>query len=92
MKRVVFKLCLPGSGGSGNFFNAINLSDRTTKKILGDSNHGSWCYTFGDGTRLFVTADIAPYGKRLQKSNGFCGYDWAIDSIIRCGEIKVKII
>lgn len=42
-----------------------------------------------DPAVLFYTADIAPYGKRLQKSNGFCGYDWAIDSIIRCGEIKV---
>ena len=83
MKRIIFKLLLPGTGGIGNFFRVVRVSDKAAK----DLSEKSWCHKFDDGTRLFMSAEIAPYMKRLPKSDGFCGSEWAVDSIVKHGVI-----
>jgi len=52
---------------------------------------GSFCHDFGDGwtARLSVSA-VSTQDARLlrQRSQGFCGYDWMIASIIQHLEIR----
>lgn len=83
MKRIIFKLLLPGTGGTGDFFRVVRVSDKTAKDLSGKS----WCHKFDDGTRMFISAEIAPYMKRLPKSDRLCGYEWAVDSILKHGVI-----
>lgn len=48
-------------------------------------------YNFGDGWGASVTAkevDGKESARLKRKSNGFCGYDWMVDSICREGCIK----
>ena len=47
----------------------------------------SWRYDFGDGWGACVTACILSVGERAKKSDGFCGYDWMVDSICRHNQI-----
>jgi hypothetical protein len=52
---------------------------------------GYYHYAFGDGWRAAVyvrRVDSAEAREVRKKSNGFCGYDWMIDSIISTDEIK----
>ncbi len=49
--------------------------------------HLSWGYNFGDGWYASVAGRIMNSGERAKKSDGFCGYDWMVDSIIRYGSI-----
>ncbi len=55
---------------------------------------GYYSYNFGDGWRAGVSVyhidDTYPKNepaKLRRKSDGFCGYDWMVDSIIAHGEI-----
>ena len=53
----------------------------------------SFTYTFEDGEIATITLTQFPAkeAKRLQrKSNGFCGYDWMIRSIIKNGDIRLE--
>ena len=48
-------------------------------------------HAFGDGWVAGVditTVDAAGARAARKKSAGFCGYDWMVDSILRCGEIR----
>jgi hypothetical protein len=50
-------------------------------------------YNFGDGwvARIDVfEVDNKEKIKIRKKSNGFCGYNWMIDSIIDNGDIRIK--
>ena len=85
MKRIIFKLSLPGTGGNGNFFRVVRISDKAAKDLSGKS----WCYRFNDGPRMFISAEIVPYMERLPKSDGFCGYEWAVNSILKHGDIRL---
>lgn len=53
---------------------------------------GQFTYSFGDGWVACVTVrEVTPAAaKKLRKdSQGFCGYGWMIDSILRHGKIVV---
>ena len=50
----------------------------------------SYYYNFGDGWGASVSVkEVSPSEARQlrKKSNGFCGYDWMVDSIISHGKI-----
>lgn len=48
----------------------------------------SWTHAFGDGWLARVTATEVPQAGR---SDGFGGYDWMVDDIIRLGEIVPRV-
>jgi hypothetical protein len=96
MKRIIFKLSMPNVGswngkwtGSGNkYFRVFKMADKAVRKLIGDKERMSWFYNFGDGWSASVEASIVPAGEKFPKSDGFCGYDWMIDSILSRGEIR----
>ena len=52
---------------------------------------GSHGYHWEDGWSASVTVrevDRSEAAKLRAKSDGFCGYEWMIDSLMRCGEIR----
>ena len=95
MKRVEFRLSMPGrnswdgrwSGGGRNYAIVRTVTDKKAAELEVDKGPQSWGYGFGDGWFASVTARIVPKGERLKKSNGFCGYDWMVGSIVAFGEI-----
>lgn len=67
------------------------------KSKVGDILQGeiskSWQYSFGDGWTMNIEAKLVSEEEKailLKDNAGFCGYDWAIDSIIKHNEIITK--
>lgn len=57
-------------------------------------SHRNWHFSWGDGwgasvsVRKVASSDV----RRLKKQcNGFNGYDWMVESILACGEIRQTI-
>lgn len=99
MKQLCFKLSMPNIGswngkwtGESNLYAIIRkfyaYDNDKTDKIL---DKGYFYYNFGDGWGAGVTVTEVK-GKEANKirkhSNGFCGYDWMVNSIINDLEIK----
>lgn len=60
------------------------------KKIVDNS---PYIYSFGDGWVASVTVretTSEQARKLIKQSDGFCGYDWMIDEIIKDGKISGK--
>ena len=84
------------SGENDCYVRILNFSRRygngkTAKELANKivSGSGYW-YNFGDGWSMCVDVkqvDSKEAAKLRKKSRGFCGYDWAIDSILVFGEI-----
>ncbi len=94
--RVEFRLSMPGraswngrwSGEDKNF----TIVKTIGKKWLGDlglsgANKNHWSYHFSDGWAASVEATVLGKGVRAKKSDGFCGYDWMVDTILHYGAI-----
>lgn len=45
----------------------------------------SWTHRWSDGWAAQVSARVVPAGEKLPKSDGFNGYEWMIDNILRNG-------
>lgn len=98
MKHLVFTLTMPNRGSwngrwSGEKFNYVrgrtysNAEFRQLPKNL----VGSHYYRWNDGWTACVKVEVVDSReklRRLRKSDGFCGYDWMIDSLCLTGEIK----
>jgi hypothetical protein len=72
-------------------FGKTKKSNENAQFIL---NKECFYYNFGDGWSACVTVkevDSKEAATVRKKSDGFCGYDWMIDSIIDIGEIKPRI-
>jgi hypothetical protein len=91
MIRVEFKLTMPSraswnggwSGDDRNFTIVREIDDVIAAKLDGCS----WPYRWSDGWFANVAARVVVPGSQLAKSDGFNGYDWMIDSILRYGKI-----
>ena len=62
----------------------------TVDKLLDGKTSNRFYYNFGDGWGANVEMqiiDAKEATKRRKLSNGFCGYDWMIDSILIKGKI-----
>lgn len=80
--------------GEGNVYAIVRGTGRTKKykeEMQAILDKGYFTYSFGDGwtAGITVTEVSAAEAKKIQKkSQGFCGYDWMVDSIIMHGEIR----
>ena len=74
--------------GDGKLFAIVRtLRNQTAEKVLTTPVYG---YAFGDG--WFASVNVAAVdgteAARIKKqSQGFCGYDWMVDSIVQHGRI-----
>lgn len=92
---LAFYLSMPGCpswdgkwSGDGKFYAKV-VSKRTKEKELDGK---SFTYRWSDGwcARVDVRKVDAQTARKIRKkSQGFCGYDWMITSIIENGEILV---
>jgi hypothetical protein len=92
-KYAIFTLSMPNNNSwngrwTGQDKKYIEARELPKGKTLLD--HHS--YNFGDGWRAVIDIQIVDDVKRKNKlmkySDGFCGYDWMIDSIMKHGAIK----
>lgn len=90
---LMFQLSMPNNNswngrwsGAGKFyaifktFSGKNGGARAQELL----NHRSFYYNFGDGWGASVAVTQV---QRRQQSDGFCGYDWMVDSILAHGKI-----
>ena len=91
MIRFVFKLSMPNvgswngrwSGEERNYIVVKTMSDDWKIKLgVSEAKGNSWYYRWDDGWGASVSCRIAPKNERLPKSDGFCGYEWMIQSIM----------
>lgn len=96
---ISFELTMPSnnswngkwSGADKQYIKVQNLTSTRAAKILAAAS--SYDYNFGDGwvARVRVRHVGASEARKLRKvSDGFCGYDWMIDSILKHGDIRVE--
>lgn len=93
MTRVEFRLSMPGrsswnggwSGEGRNYSLVRELSDDAVARLFADAASASWAHRWSDGWCAMITARIVPAGAELPKSDGFSGYDWMVDNILRTG-------
>jgi hypothetical protein len=84
--RVEFKLNMPGrttwngawSGDDRNYTLVREVDDVVAAKLDGRT----WSYGWNDGWRARICACVVPADMQLAKSDGFCGYDWMVESIL----------
>ena len=92
MTRVKFTLSMPGrgswdgkwSGEARAYFVVRTLNDEDAARVLTQTGYG---YSWRDGWSASVAVAAVAKGERVGKSDGFNGYDWMIDSIIKHGRI-----
>jgi len=99
---IEFRLSMPGvaswSGkwsGDGNNYVIYKQTTLKTLERLGLIRYDavtevSWTYPFSDGWRACVTARLLRRNEKKQKSDGFSGYNWMVDSIIASNCIKPR--
>ena len=94
MTRVEFRLAMPGraswnggwSGEGRNYSVVRDLSVADARILLRDDSKNArreWAHHWSDGWCAVVTARVVPEGEELPKSDGFNGYEWMIDNILR---------
>jgi len=69
-----------GEGRNYCLFRSVNAEK--ANKIL---DKGYYTYSWGDGWRAGITVEPV---RRRSRSDGFCGYDWMVDSIVKHGTIQ----
>jgi len=79
------------TGEDNNYVIYKNLIDKKVKELI-DETHGElwWTYNFGDGWIAKISARFLEKGERKQKSDGFCGYEWMVRSILTYNKICTK--
>lgn len=90
---IVFELSMPNKGSwNGKWSQEGQLFVRTRRECDVPKEHWgkAFYYRWNDGWTACVTVTKLPVAearKLERKSNGFCGYDWMIKSIIQHGAI-----
>lgn len=87
-QRVEFRLLMPGvaswdgkwSGEERNYVLYLQLSEADIGRL---SIPTGWYYSWDDGWCAEVRARVMEKGERRKKSDGFNGYDWMVDNILR---------
>ena len=93
---IVFQLTMPGVGSwNGKWSGSERLYVRTwdERKVPKEYWNKDFYHYWDDGWTACVTTTrmTANEARKLErKSDGFCGYDWMIPSIIKYGEIRYE--
>jgi len=100
LTTICFQLSMPNVGswngkwtGSENLYVMVKTFGRSKKALIRLKelcDLKSCYYNFGDGWGASVSikaVDSAEARKLRKASNGFCGYEWMVSSIIRCNVI-----
>lgn len=97
---LVFTLSMPGCSswngkwsGEGEKYVIVKtfLSKQSIEQGKQILKKGYFDYSFGDGWRAGIDVDqvTSQQAAKLRKqSDGFCGYDWMVNSIIEHNEIR----
>lgn len=97
MKRVEFKLSMPNCAswngewsGKGKNYSRVRKLNKKTLKFLGLDVRDTmnWYHGWSDGWGACVSARVLEVGERVEKSDGFAGYDWMINNILRYNTTK----
>lgn len=88
-----FKLSMPNtgswngqwSGRSKNYTTSVRTNNKETIENLKTQN--SWHYNFGDGWSASIVKLERTDPDYKRKSDGFCGYGWMVESILKLGII-----
>ncbi len=99
MGLILFTLTMPNKGswdgkwsGEGKFYGIIkNICKEDMLRILETK---SYHYRWDDGWSVSIYAekiDGKERNKYEKKSEGFCGYEWMIDSIIKNNKIIIEV-
>ena len=98
MGLILFTLTMPNKGswdgkwsGEGKFYGIVkNISKEDMERILLTRNYH---YRWDDGWSVSIYVekiDGKDRRKYEKKSEGFCGYEWMIDSIIKNNTIIIE--
>lgn len=97
MKRIEFRLSMPNAASWNGKWSGEGRNYTLVKELSFDNPLGidlrcglatkSWSYAWSDGWVARVQARAVPDDEKLQKSDGFCGYDWMVESILKRGKI-----
>lgn len=93
---IAFELSMPNKGSwNGKWSQEGECFVRTMdqRKVPKEYWGKDFYYHWDDGWTACVCVRQCPASearKLERKSKGFCGYDWMITSIIKCGEIKYR--
>lgn len=77
--------------GEGRVYACSKIAFSRGKPLYPNLKEGNFYYDFGDGWGANVKVEyVTPSeAKRImRKSNGFCGYNWMCDEIMRLGRIR----
>lgn len=93
--RVEFTLSMPGvaswngrwSGEGRHYAIVRSVGAKGMSTLALADGRGRWSYAFGDGWHAAVEARVLAKSERAGRSDGFCGYDWMVASIIATGKI-----
>ena len=100
---LLFTLSMPNRGswngrwsGEDKFYGKFLSFTSTKGKVKAREllSAGSWHFSWGDGWGATITVrelEKADVRRFKRNSAGFCGYDWMVDSIIACGEIRQTV-
>ena len=96
IRMIVFELTMPHCGswnGKWSQEGRLFVRTRDEKKVPKELWGRSYFYHWDDGWEACVSLTRMPADearKLERRSDGFCGYDWMIDSIIRNGRITTE--
>jgi hypothetical protein len=97
--RVEFRLGMPSIGswdgkwsGSGRNYTVARELSLEDLERLGITAEGTshWTHSWDDGWAASITARRLAPGERRKKSDGFCGYKWMVDRIVRWGDTRCR--
>jgi hypothetical protein len=73
----------------------IGTAKKTLARYQPIIEKGYYTFHFGDGwvaaIHVYTSTNPDEVRKIRKRSQGFCGYEWMIDSIIQRGEISVDV-
>lgn len=91
MKRVEFKLTMPGVGswngrwtGEGkDYLIWRSITDKKATELgLDATGKNSWYHSWDDGWAASIQGRVMAPGEKKKKSAGFYGYQWMVDNIM----------
>jgi len=97
MSRVIFTLSMPNaaswdgkwSGAGMKYFIVKHLPKKVLYFIgVTPEKPKNWYHGWSDGWGANVKARMMVTGERQGKSDGFCGYDWMVENIIKFDNTK----